>query len=214
MRFHLGSPPSSPDFHPEQSGWTALREPRPALLNLFGLPFSLLAWVLLIVAWNRELTFAMSADSSVVGRFSPWLYILVPLFGLLVVIAAHELIHATGFPNFGFSDSTILAAWPSRFLFYAAYLGGMSRNRWLLVYFLPFLVISLAPIAVYHGLGVYSGWLHAVSLLNGLLAGGDLFCILLIWCQVPVRATLRNSGWSTWWKIEDARDLAEGRSTQ
>jgi hypothetical protein len=102
--------------------------------------------------------------------------------------------------------------WPSRLLFYAGHLGALSRNRWLLVYLLPLIVLSVLPLVVWHVCGFYSGMLHFISLLNGLACGGDILMVLLLLVQVPRRAEMRNKGWHSWWKIEGSvhnRERAE-----
>jgi len=58
---------------------------------------------------------------------------------LPALIATHELIHALGYPKFGFTRSTVIAVWPSRLLFYAGSFDAIRRNRMLLVYVLPLL---------------------------------------------------------------------------
>lgn len=213
MRFHIGPPPQNPDFQPELSGWTALREPRPILLNLYGLPFSLVAAIVLSAAWGQGSSVSFEIAPATAGPSVLLLYLLlVLLVGFPAIIAVHELIHGFGYPNLGFSRNTILAVWPSRLLFYAGYLGPMSRNRWLGVYLMPFLVLSVMPVAVCKTTGAYSGVAHLVSVFNGLLSGGDLFCVLLIWFQVPRTAILQNQGWSTWWKIEPSSGQMDRQS--
>jgi hypothetical protein len=90
VRFHLGGPPKNPNFQPDQSGWTAIREPGPILLNILAVPFILLALVLLSVAWGREPEFPIADDPSMSGPFAPLPGLLaVLLVGFPAVIAVH-----------------------------------------------------------------------------------------------------------------------------
>src|SRR5689334_4108461 len=104
------------------------------------------------------------------------------------------------YPKFGFSPSTMIAFWPSKLLFLAICFDALRRNRLLLVYMLPLLVISILPLIVCRSLGMNSGILMLASIANALFAGGDIFCFLLILAQVPANAMVRNQGWATWWK--------------
>lgn len=167
-----------------------------------AVPIGVLAASLLAVAWNRAATVSVTLDGSIFGRFAPLvLGAAVHCIGFPGFILVHELLHALGYPRFGFSGRTLIAAWPSRFLFYAGYLGGLSRNRWLFVYLLPFLVLSVLPLVVCRILHTESSLFLILSVVNGLFSGGDIFCVLLIWFQVPRTATMQSQGWSTWWKI-------------
>jgi hypothetical protein len=161
VRFHVGAPPPRLDFHPTETGWTALRKPRPPLFNLIAIPFSLLGVALASVSWGRVFRGRIAAAPAVFGCSAAWLGPLaVLLCAIPLLIVAHELIHALGYPRLGFSDRTILGIWSSRFLFFAAYRGGMGRNRWLLVYLLPFLVLSIVPAVISRGTGLYSAVLQ------------------------------------------------------
>ena len=201
MRFHFGPPPPNPEFQPEMNGWTPLREPKPLMLNIMAIPLSILAMVALAVAWNREPTMAINFDASIFGRLAPLVYVATILFiGFPGLILVHELIHALGYPQFGFSRQSLLGVWPSRLVFYAGYLGRLSRNRWLVVYLLPFLVLSVLPLLVCRPFHFDAPLLQVVSVVNGLFSGGDLVLVLLIFFQVPRAATMQNQGWSTWWK--------------
>lgn len=141
------------------------------------------------------------SGASVFGVYAPLVYLVAVLgIGLPALIAIHELIHAVCYPQFGLTPSTMIAVWPAKLLFLAIHFDALRRNRLLLVYSMPFLVISILPLAVCRGLGTNSMALMLASIANALFAGGDIFCFFLIWFQVPRRAMLRNQGWQTWWK--------------
>jgi hypothetical protein len=201
MRFHIGPPPLEIEFHPAEEGWTPLREPTPLMLNVLAVPFGVAAAVLLALAWGTQAMIHVESGDSELGRLVFAGLLLVALaVSLLGVVAVHELVHAVGYPAFGLTRSTVIGVWPSRLLFYAGYLRSLPRNRWLFVYLLPFLVLSIVPLVLYHALGFESAWLYFLSLLNGLFSGGDLLFFVLILLQVPRRAIMQNHGWSTWWR--------------
>lgn len=203
MRFYIGQPPATPDFTPQEDGWTPLREPSPMVLNLIATPIGILAAVLIAMGWEAS-NVRFEFSSSVFGRFAPVIY-LVAIFGigLPLLIAVHELIHAFGYPKFGFTSSTMIAFWPSKLLFLAIHFDALRRNRLLLIYSLPLLAISILPLIVCRSLGINSGILMLASIANALFAGGDIFCFFLILAQVPSNALVRNQGWATWWKRVD-----------
>jgi hypothetical protein len=197
MRFHVGGPPVDETFQPEQSGWTPMREPSPLMLNLMALPMALGVLILLQLAWG--------SDGNVVGpsgnRTPPSSVVLIvsAVIGVPLLILVHELLHAVVYPRAGRTRDTVIGAWPSRFLFYALYLKELSRNRWLLVYVMPFLVLSIAPLVVCRLVGLKSVPCMVVSLVNGLFSSGDLVIVGLILWQIPRDALMRNKGWATWW---------------
>lgn len=203
MKLAFGPPPDIADFSPEDEGWTALREPSPGWLNLVAAPLGLLALAALALAWGRGPSWSVSGGPSVFGKLAPLVWMALA-FGVIFVgtFIVHECLHALACPGFGLTERTIIGVWPSRLLFYAGHLGALSRNRWLLVYLLPLIVLSVLPLVAWHVCGLYSGLLHFVSLLNGLASGGDTLAVLLLLRQVPRHAQMRNKGWHSWWKIE------------
>jgi hypothetical protein len=200
MRFCYGSPPPVPDFHPIEEGWTALREPSPLLLNLIATPVGIAAAVLAALGWGiTDARFQFTSDNP----YAPLYFLGYVLAGFALLVLVHEMIHAFGYPRYGFTADTLIGVWPSKMLFYAVYLGELPRNRWLLVYLLPLLVITVLPIAVCRPLGLNQPILAAFSIANALFAGGDVTCFLLIIAQVPAAARMRNQGWNTFWKLSD-----------
>ena len=77
-------------------------------------------------------------------RESVELFLLLPFLVIVIfLIPVHELTHALFHPACGLSDKTIIGLWLSKGLFYAYYEGPMTRNRFLMVYAGPFVVLSL-----------------------------------------------------------------------
>ena len=178
-----------------------LKEPSPWVLNLLATPVGALAAALLMIGWGH-IEVAWNFGPSESGIFTPAVIVLAAiLIGMAALIAVHELIHAVCYPQFGLTPATLIAFWPSKLLFLAAYYEALPRNRLLLVYLMPFVVLSVLQLLFCKVLGTSSALLMAVSIVNGLFSGGDLVCVALIAGQVPRRAILRNQGWATWWKM-------------
>ena len=200
MRFHVGQPPATPDFTPKEDGWTPLKEPSPLVLNLVATPIGILAAILIAWGWGQS-GVHFEFGSSVFGSWTPVIH-LVAIFGIgfPALIAVHELIHTLGYEKFGLTHSTMIAFWPSKLLFLAITFDALRRDRLLLVYILPLLVLSIMPLIACRIIGAHSTVLMLASTANGLCCGGDIFCFFLILLQVPRHALVRNQGWATWWK--------------
>jgi hypothetical protein len=131
-------------------------------------------------------------------------FLLAMVLSFPALIVVHELLHAVVHPGWGLSDGTILGAWPKRLLFYAHYSGPLSHNRFLCVFAMPFLIMTVLPLGLAAcGLKLPDLMRWAVawgSTLNALAAGGDYFGILLISLQVPQTAIVQNQSWRTYWK--------------
>ena len=141
MRLHLGPIPDA--FTPDSS-WRPIREPGPLVMQLFAIPIGIGMALLVGYCW-QWLRLSSSFHVSK-GHAVFFLVGLVLSFPMLIVV--HELLHAIVHPQFGRSRATILGAWPSRFLFYAHYSGPLTRNRFLAVFAMPFLIITVLPLAV------------------------------------------------------------------
>ena len=206
MRFHYGAPPENPDFVPEADGWRKMAfDPGPLLLQLLAIPVI----ALLALLWGNLFFLVLPA------KFTPVQLVSSPIFSLgwlvlftvlLIIIPVHELLHALVHPHWGRSPNTILGAWLSKGIFYAHYEGEMPRNRFLLVYVAPYLVLGLLPLGLLALLGgaLWSPGavviLALVSLFGSLSACGDIIGVILLLFQIPGRALVRNKGWKTYWK--------------
>jgi len=117
----------------------------------------------------------------------------------LALVSVHESLHALAMPHYGLTRQTLIGVWPTRLLFYAAHMDAMPRNRFLWVFAVPFLVLSLVPLLGCALLQVGPAAVVVVSVINGACACGDLLGIGMIAWQVPRHALVRNQGWQTWW---------------
>ena len=139
MRFHVGAIPID-DFEPDDS-WQSLREPGPLLMQLFALPIAVVLLLVFGVFWKDYLAIEpLEIPSEYTVLFG-----LATIASLPLLVVVHELLHAVAHPGYGRQSATIIGAWPQKMLFYAHYCGELSRNRFLLVFAMPFVVISLLP---------------------------------------------------------------------
>ena len=132
----------------------------------------------------------------------PAIVVVLALAGLLVLVV-HELLHAIIFPNFPGNPAILVGAWPRRLLFFAHYQGELTRNRFLVVFAMPTVVITILPLlaAVTGALPVSvlkpAAWL---SVWNAAFACGDYIGFTLVLFQIPGNGICRNHGWRTYWK--------------
>jgi hypothetical protein len=204
MRFHVGHVPESPDFHPVQEGWHALREPRPGTFTVIAGAVGLVVGAAFVALWfftvPHGFEFSIKIPAGTPWYVASW-RLAQPLLAFALLIVIHELIHAAVHPGFGRSRDSVLGLWPTQLVFYAHYDHEQSRNQFLLCLAMPLIVISLGLWALELLLRTGSAWFPGISVVNAMCAGGDVTAIVLLAWQVPHRATVRNLGWFTWWRI-------------
>ena len=196
MRIAIGPLPPASDFDDAASGWKALREPPPLAAIALSLPIGVALAYGLGAAWKAFTP--LNPGFSI--TFSSKLSVITPVVALLLLIAIHEILHAVSAPGFGLSDRTIIGVWPSRGVFYAHYDGEMTAMRFIVVLIMPLTVISVIPLLV----AIAFGWGHRsiafAGVLNALFSCVDVLGVGLLLPQVPMRASVRNSGWKTWYR--------------
>ena len=197
MKLHLGAIPED-DFELDDS-WQAMREPGPLLMQLFAFPIGIALLVLFAFLWQRVATLGpLQIPHEYLALFGLATFASIPL-----LIIVHELLHAVAHPGYGLRGTTIIGAWPRKMLFYAHYCGVLTRNAFLLVFAMPFIVITVLPLAI-AAIGIlppsYATVAAWFSIWNALFACGDVFGFFLVLSQVPANSIVRNKGWRTYWK--------------
>ena len=188
MKFVLGPIPEDPAFQPEAEGWRALKEPDPLALNLLAIPVAGVTMILLII-FIRYLT-PVTLDE-----------VLKPfLVAFLIIIPVHEFVHALLTPRMGFTHETLIGCWPARILFYAFYVGEISRERFLVVLIGPTVVITMLPLAIIAAFQLNAPLLASAAVANGLGAAGDLVGLFVMGWQIPRGAIVKNKGWRSYWR--------------
>lgn len=196
MKFHLGALPD--DFEPDET-WHPIIEPSPLLLQFVATPVALASGGLFFFLWQQVIDFEYPHIPA--GWEFLWQLAIIASFPVLILV--HELLHAAVFPKFGFGNQSLIGCWPSRMLFYAYHNGPLSRDRFLLVFAMPFLVISVvtlligACVPMPETVGSILAWF---SIWNAFFACGDIVGFALILVQVPREAIVRNKSWRSFWK--------------
>jgi len=169
MRFCLGRVPANPEFDPQRDAWQRVREP--GFLTFYAMGLSTAA----VVCVALSIAIASVGDRSAKIVIKPVdvtpLRILVGLAvvvgTVLLALAIHEAVHLIAHPGNGWSKESVLGIWPSRGVAYAHYDGQISRNRFILMAALPFIVLSLGPVAVFWASGRVNLWLAFLALFTG-----------------------------------------------
>ena len=197
MRFHFGAIPQD-DFEPDDS-WQSLREPGPLLIQVYAFPIAIALLSLFAFLWMH---FVTMGQLDIPNDYTV-LFGIATVASLPLLIIAHELLHAVAHPGFGLQSASIIGAWPQKMLFYAHYCGALTRNEFLLVFAMPFVVISVLPLVI-AAIGILPPPIASVaawfSIWNSLFACGDVFGFFLLLSQIPANAIVRNKGWYTYWK--------------
>lgn len=202
MRVNIGSPRPSHTFDAVAAGWTPLTRLESKryvwLALMIGLPCFLASLMVLsqsVAGWKRGI---LSEPGALVVLFA----------SLLLVVPAHEFIHALAYRCGLRSPNLILGIWPQRFLIYVLYDGPLSRGRVLFMLAAPFLVLSVLPLCVlwllpadYGSLTLYFVLVHTSA------CSGDAVTFMRLLKQAPPRSLIHNQGESTYWgtSIEETR---------
>ena len=202
VKFHWGAIPED-DFDPDET-WRAIREPDPIRMQLIATPIGIGLLAIFLFLWPQA-TELRPISIAKEGRI---LFVIATIFSIPLLIIVHELLHAAAHPRYGLSPESIIGVWPQRLLFYAHFCGELSRNRFLVVFAMPFVAISVFPL-VLAWLGLLSPLVSSIfawfSIWNALFACGDALGFFLILWQVPAHSIVRNKGWRTYWKTAEAK---------
>jgi Putative zincin peptidase len=199
MRLHFGSIPD--EFTPSSS-WRSIREPDAMMMQVYALPIGFVVTIAVLKGWMS--IFDSLPIKQFDGSLSAILIRIIMILSFPVLVIVHELFHAFVHPHFGRSNNTVLGIWPKQFLFYAHYSGALSRNRFLTIGIMPFLVITVLPlllatvVAFPRGLiGFLIAW---CSTWNALFSCLDLLGFVSIFFQIPKHAIVQNKAWQTFWR--------------
>lgn len=193
MRFVRGPIPEEHNFRPTEEGWSSIREPNPVWMQVFSVPILLVTATLLFVVITVG---TVVSWRDVAGRF---------VLAFVLMLPAHELVHAFASPAFGMSHRTFLGFWPSRVLFYAHYEGELPRQRFLLILAALTLALTVLPLLLCVIFDRNAPMVVAVACANGIGAAGDILGIGIVLTQIPRGAIVRNKGWRSYWKAGSAR---------
>ncbi len=165
------------------SQWVKLKEPKTMLTAILAsIPFMALnATITLLIAGTFvpvSLEYFGLAGTSFSFQID-----LLPLFGVVGILVAHELVHLLCIPDFIRSDTTFIGV---------TYGGGfvyteekLTWTRYLIISFAPFITISLILPVILGMLNLLSPLIVGVLILNSLGSSVDILVALLVLIQVP-----------------------------
>jgi len=181
--------------------WVKLEEPKNMLtVILTSVPFMILnATITLLIA---GMFVPVSPEYFGIGgtSFSFQIDLLPLLFGVVGILAAHELVHVLCIPDFIRSDTTCMGLTFGGGFVYTE--EKLTRTRYLLISFAPFIVISLILPCILGMLHLLSPLILGLLVLNSLGSSVDILIAVLVLLQVPSTAYLVANGRDTYWKID------------
>lgn len=187
-KFRIGRPPRHQlDII---TGWKSIKTFDQRRL-LFSLCIGTVIGLFMALLWRTNF------DNSIPFGSPTWIEILLVLATLTI---AHEALHLLGFPSFGLNSKTVVGVWPEAGSPYVQYMSPMSRNRFLIVSALPFLVLSILPFAAALSEVGPIAQLSWISVLNCIGAGSDIFVFIQVLRSVPSKASVIESEESLYWQ--------------
>ena len=180
------------------NGWQKIKEPKNLITTLaLSIPFMIFNATITILLVSPVRNWLVDLGSSVLGdggfAFSIRL-IYLPVFFVFLIV--HELLHVVLVPNFIKSRKTFWGITP--FGGFVSTTEEMSKTRFVLLCVFPFVVLSLIMPIVFSLLGLFSGFIAFLALLNALSSSIDIFNMFLIGIQVPNGSCIINNGFETY----------------
>lgn len=111
-------------------------------------------------------------------------------------IYVHEFLHAVGY---GINDVIDLYLNPKNFSVFITSTAAISRERYILMLFLPNIALGLIPLVVWTFLPYNNSFLFTFAIMELLGGISDYLQIITIMCQVPKGKTIQNSSKYTYW---------------
>jgi hypothetical protein len=163
----------------------------PIVTQCIAIPIGLMAAELMRLAWHHTAGYPGQITLTTFWEF---------VLAMLLLIPAHEALHALAHPGCGFSPNTFIGIWPSRGLAYAFYAGRVSRGRKFAILAMPWLVISAVPLVLAFRFPQIGPVTMRVSIVNTFASCVDFWAILLVWWQTPAGCVMRGKGWKSYWQ--------------
>lgn len=194
MRFIRGPIPPSETFDPVAAGWNPLRAADSRRFTIVAL-FCTIPFLLAAVA----LFFRAAPSLRPIFHGHLW-SLLVFLLLLLLLVPAHELIHAIAYRCRFRSRQLWVGIWPERAMAYVLFDAPLPRQRVLAMLVAPFFVLTVLPLVVMPFLAApWSQCAGFFALLHAALCVGDAATIQRLLRQVPAGAQIHNHGWQLYW---------------
>jgi hypothetical protein len=188
-------------------GWRKLNAPgSTAIAILMSVPLMLLSFIIVagIVMLVASASLSQLTDffsSLFTGSFSIEIKLLDILLGALslaLLMLVHELLHLVFIRGFLRSDKTYLGIMYAGF--YVVTEEVLTRQRFIIISLVPFIVLSVLLPIVLGATGMLSPGLIILALLNAIGSSVDLLGLLLVIRQTPPGAGILCIGMYTYWK--------------
>jgi hypothetical protein len=193
MRLHVGPTLLHESSPPDSAQWILLASPPSSRVFLVAAITGIAALFVLLslILWSA-LVADISTPEASSGEVAT---LLVAVATLVLVLPAHEAVHAAFYPGGLFSSSITLLIYPKRLMLAVYYEGTISKHRWLVARLAPFLLLAVAPtlllVAPIPPLRTTAEAFLAIMLLvNALGSGGDLLTAAWVSLRVPNGSTL------------------------
>jgi hypothetical protein len=179
--------------------WVKLKEPENYLTAILAsVPFMALntTITLLIASMFVPVSFEYFGIAGNSISYHINLLTLVPV--IVGILVAHELIHLLCIPGFIRSGTTYIGITCGGGFVYTE--EQLTRTRYLLISFAPFIAISLILPVILGMLNLLSPVIIGVLIVNSMGSSVDILMALNVLIQVPSRADLVANGTETYWK--------------
>lgn len=195
MIIKIGSFQEDAEFSPDKK-WVSLREFSIKYFQVRAIPLGIVSLALFTFFWI-EFTPVMKYWNTI----SFPLIIFQNLTILIGVIIIHEFIHALFHPKYGFSKQSVIRIWPEKMFIYTYYLGEITKRRSMLIQIMPLTMLSIIPLIIAVIMQKAPIWLAYMSIVNALIACGDILAIILTMIELPSGAIIRSTGWNGYYRI-------------
>lgn len=200
MKIQNKLPKFSESRHEElmNNGWHPLKEPqKTSTAILLSVPLMFLCALISIGAitlfseltlseygWTNE-TFTITIDFRII-------------FGLIILLIIHELLHLMFIPNFLQSEKTYVGV--TIFGGFVVCEEKLSKVRFICISLAPFVTLSILLPLVLGFAGLLTPLLKFLIIFNAIGSSVDLLNLLLVLKQVPNNSVLIGNGTKTYWR--------------
>ena len=193
-------PKCNPHFHSEliKNNWIPMKEPKNITSAiLLSIPLMIVAAIITIGVINIFSSISLSEFGLNPDEISITIN-LSSVFGLILLLILHELLHLIFIPNFSKSEKTYTGI--TLFGGFVITEEEISKPRYIFITIAPFIIISIISPLILSVFGLLTTTLKCLIILNSMGSSVDLLNLLLIIKQVPKNATLKSNGPNTYWK--------------
>lgn len=193
-------PKGNPNLHVDliKNGWIPMKEPKNLTSAiLLSIPLMIVASMISIGVINIFSSISLRDFGFTSGGISITINLSV-IFGIVLLLIIHELLHLIFIPNFFRSEKTSVGL--TLFGGFVITEEEISRSRYMLITIAPFMIISIIFPLVISAFGLLTTTIKFLIILNSMGSSVDLLNLLLILKQVPKNATLKSNGSNTYWK--------------